>query len=83
MRPNGEFSVYQYFDGGSYECVLEFVDAKTAVEKAKALTETVGARMGTTRRIVITDGADNTNFEWKFGEGVTFPKFDAEKGQYV
>ena len=69
----GEFSVCQFFADESYEYVIRFVDAETAVRKAKALTETVGARLGTTKRIIIADGGDCTNFEWQFGQGVTFP----------
>jgi len=71
---DGEFSVYVFFPDGSYEAVLRWVDAKTAVEKAKSQTETIGARIGTTQRIIITDGGDITVFEWRFGEGVTYPK---------
>jgi hypothetical protein len=71
---DGEYSVWQFFPDDSYEPVLRRVDARTAVERAKRLTETVGARIGTTRRVIITDGGDCTCFEWKFGEGVTFPK---------
>jgi hypothetical protein len=73
---DGEFSVYQFFPDESYEEVLRFTDAKTAVETAKRLTESLGGRLGTTRRIIITDGGDFTCFEWKHGEGVTFPPRD-------
>lgn len=73
MSGDGEFSVYQFFANDSYEEVLRFVDAKTAVEQAHRLTTSIGGRIGTTRRVIITDGGDSTCFEWKFGEGVTFP----------
>lgn len=69
----GEFSVYQFFPDDSYEAVLRRVDPETAIKTAKALTESVGARIGTTKRIIVTDGGDCTNLEWKFGEGVVFP----------
>lgn len=69
---SGEFSVYQFFPDDSYERVLSFVDGETAVRTAKQLSESVGARIGSTRRIIITDGGDCTCFEWKHGEGVTF-----------
>lgn len=72
MREN-EFSVCQFFQDGRYEYVRRYVGAKEAVETAKRYTESVGARLGTTVRVIITDGDDNTNFEWKFGEGVTYP----------
>jgi hypothetical protein len=78
----GEFSVYQFFPDDSYEKVLHFVDAETAVTQARRLTGTLGARMGTTRRIIITDGGDCTVFDWKFGEGRTWspPELLAEEG---
>jgi hypothetical protein len=68
-----EFSVYQFFPGGSYERAASFVTAETAVKTAKRLTETVGARLGVVERVIITDGGDDTVFEWKPGEGVTYP----------
>lgn len=67
-----EFSVYQFFPDDSYEEVLRFVDAETAVKTAKQLTESIGGRIGTTQRVIITDGGDCTCFEWQFGKGVTF-----------
>lgn len=62
---SGEFSVWQFFMDETSERVLQNVDARTTVEKAKALTLTVGGRIGTTARIIITDCHDNTCFEWK------------------
>ena len=70
---SAEFSVYQFFSDKSYEEVARLIEAKEAVELAKRLTESVGGRLGTTRRVLITDGEDFTAFEWKFGEGVVFP----------
>ena len=70
---HGEFSVYQFFPDEVYERVVEFVDAETAVKTARRCTESVGARLGMTRRVIITDGGDYTVFEWKHGEGITFP----------
>ena len=52
----GEFSVYQFFLGDSYEEVARFIDAESAVRLAKQLTESVGAKIGSTRRVIITDG---------------------------
>lgn len=67
------FSVYQFFPDGSYERVRDHVEAEEAVQAATHYTTSVGARLGTTTRVIITDGWDCTNFEWKFGEGVVFP----------
>lgn len=70
---DGEFSVYQFFPNDQYEEVLRFVDGETAVLAAKRLTESLGGRLGTTLRVIITDGWDFVCFEWKHGEGVVFP----------
>lgn len=68
----GEFNVVQFFEDGSSEYVRRRVDAETAVVVAHHYCNSVGAKIGTTVRVIITDGGDCTNFEWKFGEGVTF-----------
>jgi hypothetical protein len=68
-----EFSVYQFFPGGCHERAASFVDADTAVHIALRLSQTVGARLGVVDRIIITDCGDFTVFEWKPGEGVTYP----------
>lgn len=69
---DGEFSVYQEFEDGMQECVRTRVDAESAVMAAKHYTESVGAQIGTTKRVFITDGGDYTYFEWKHGKGITF-----------
>jgi hypothetical protein len=69
----GEFSVAQFFQDGTYEYVRRYVDAEEAVTAAKHYTTSVGAQLGTTVRVIITDGGDFTNFEWQFGKGVTYP----------
>jgi hypothetical protein len=74
----GEFSVCQFFEDGSYEYTNRWIDAETAVQRAKVLTTTVGAKLGTTRRVIITDGGDCCVFEWQYGKGVTFPPPDAK-----
>jgi hypothetical protein len=76
---HGEFSVCQFFKDGNYEYVRRFVGAQEAVETAKHYAESVGAKIGTTRRVIITDGGDCTNFEWKFGEGVVYPPNDGKQ----
>jgi hypothetical protein len=77
-----EFSVCQFFEDGSYEYVRRNVSAEEAVNAAKHYTTSVGARMGMTKRVIITDGGDCTNFEWKYGEGITYPPRNAA-GVYV
>jgi len=66
-----EFSVYQWFPDGSYEKVREFVSAEEAVAAAKFYTNNVAAKMGITKRVIITDGGDCVAWEWKEGK-ITF-----------
>jgi hypothetical protein len=69
-----EFSVCQFFEDGSYEYIIRFTDAKVAMNKAVDYTTNVAAKVGITKRVIITDGGDCICFEWKHGEGVTFPQ---------
>ena len=69
----GEFSVFQFFPDDTYERVREFVDAKEAVDAAHHYCNSVGAKLGTTKRVIITDSGDFTCFEWIYGKGVVFP----------
>jgi len=70
MTDHGEFSVYQFFLDETSERVESFVDPQTAVETACRLTRSVGAKMGTTARVI---SGDFTCFEWQAGKGVTYP----------
>jgi hypothetical protein len=67
------FSVYQFFANGSYERVRELVSAEEAVKAARHYTRNVASKLGMIERVIITDGGDDCCFEWKRGEGVTFP----------
>lgn len=67
------FNVVQFFPDGMYEYTDRNVDVSTAVDRALALSQTVGAKIGTTERVIITDSGDCTVFEWQFGKGITFP----------
>lgn len=69
----GEYSVYQFFEDGSYEKVRQGVSPEEAVNAAFHYCKSIAAQVGVTRRVIITDGGDFTNFEWKYGEGVVFP----------
>lgn len=70
---NGEFSVYQFFEDDSCERVREFVDEANAAAAFYHYTHSAGALIGTTVRVIITDGGDDTCAEWIRGEGVTYP----------
>jgi hypothetical protein len=68
-----EYSVVQFFEDGTYEYVRQFVSAEEAVNAAKHYCTSVGVKMGLVKRVIITDGGDCCCFEWKYGEGITFP----------
>jgi hypothetical protein len=65
------FSVCQFFVDGSYEYVRENVAAEEAVKAAQHYCNSVGAKLGFTKRVIIVDSGDCICFEWKDGE-VTF-----------
>jgi hypothetical protein len=68
-----EFSVYQFLAGDICERVRSFVSEEEAVKAAYHYTRNVAANLGITKRVIITDGGDDCCFEWKKGEGITFP----------
>lgn len=72
-QTDGEFSVCQFFADGNYEYVRRFVSDEEAVLTAITYSTNVAAKLGTTVRVIITDGGDMTNWEWKRGEGIVFP----------
>lgn len=69
----GEFSVCQFFADGRYEYVRRFVSAEEAMKGFIHYSTSVAARMGITDRVIITDGGDCINMEWKFSKGLTYP----------
>ena len=79
MSGRDEFSVWQFFSNGEYERVREYVSVQEAVRAVRHYTDNVAAKLGITNRVIITDGGDDICFEWKHGEGVTFPPELARK----
>jgi hypothetical protein len=73
-----EFSVYQFFRDETHERVHVDVSGQEALAAFYRLIASPGARTGTTRRVIIIDGGDCTNFEWRHGEGVVFPRVMSE-----
>jgi hypothetical protein len=69
----GEFSVWWWDADGSQHEELRFVNGETAVQRAHTLTHGPASLVGIVQRVIITDGGDCINFEWKHGEGVVFP----------
>lgn len=68
MSGEKEFSVCQFFKDDSYEYVRRWVSAEQAVEASLHFVTSVAARLGMVKRVIITDGGDNTCFEWKHGK---------------
>jgi hypothetical protein len=65
-----EFTVHQFYADECCERVLELVDRATAMAHATRLIGSVGALLGTTVRVVVTDSAEETVFDWKSSEGM-------------
>lgn len=68
-----KFSVYQFFMDGSYELIVHQVLVEVAARVAVSTATSIGGKIGTTVRVIIVDGGDQINWEWKYGEGVVFP----------
>lgn len=69
----GEYNVCQFFVDESYEYVVRNVGPEEAIQTAIQLCRSVGAKLGTTKRVIITDGGDHCNWEWIHGQGIVFP----------
>lgn len=67
------FNVCQFFKDGTYEYVRKNVTAEEAMKAFAHYTNSVGAKLGFTKRVIVTDGGDCINAEWKLGEGYTYP----------
>ena len=74
-----EYSVCLFFQDGNYEYVQRFVFAHEAAEAAVHYATSIGAKLGYVQRVIITDGGDEINFEWKYGEGIIFPPRASER----
>jgi len=68
-----EFNVCQFFTDGTYEYVRRNVMPLEALQAFRHYTNNVAVNMGVVERVIITDGGDDTNAEWKKGVGYTFP----------
>jgi hypothetical protein len=68
-----KFRVWTFFVDGSYSSDGNWIDAESAVTRAKGITESVGARMGIIDEVRIVDRGDDTVFHWTKDKGVVFP----------
>lgn len=68
----GEFAVVQWFDRDTYEYVRRGCGGEEAVKAFRHYCTSVGAKLGTTIRVIIEDGGGCINAEWLRDEGITF-----------
>jgi hypothetical protein len=68
-----QFSVCRFSADGTYAYVARWIDLYEAVKVLRRCTEDFDSQVGSTTRIIITDGGDLINLEWQYGEGITFP----------
>lgn len=78
---HGQYSVCQFFTdpglvGMEYEYVRQHVSAKEAGEAFKHYINNVATMLGVVNRVIITDGGDCVNAEWRLGEGIVFPPLE-------
>lgn len=74
QKRGGQYSVYAWTFDDVEERVAAYVDAGTALAVAHGLVANVGAKLGFTSRVMITDGSDRSVFEWEHGMGVIWPE---------
>ena len=67
------FNVVQFFADGSQELALVSEPADKAVPTAVSLASSVGAQIGNTKTVIITDSTDKINWHWEYGQGIVFP----------
>lgn len=67
------YNVVQFFANDMHEYVRRNVSAQEAVDAARHYCTSIGAKLGTTVKVIITDDGDYTNFQWEFGKGITYP----------
>jgi hypothetical protein len=79
-----EFSVYWWDKDGTQHEELRLVSAEEAVKAAKRLTEGPDSQAGIVRRVIVTDGEDYCNYEWRDGrvtwDGRELPGDDDDYG---
>lgn len=75
MSDEGEtFSVVQWFENGVYEYVRRNISMEHAMDAATHYCTCVGAKLGTTVRVIIEDGSGWCVFEWERAKGIVHPK---------
>lgn len=73
MTEAREYSVVKFKDDGCHQYEEVLVDVATAKETFDRVKNSLGARVGTIVRIVITDGSNTPCLQWSPGQGTTLP----------
>lgn len=76
------YSVYYQSNealGSIRECECSGVSFEEALKWFKHHTTNVTANMGWTKRVIIVDNEDYIVGEWKFGQGIVWPKVVEDK----
>jgi hypothetical protein len=68
------YNVVQWFPNEVYEYVRRGVTLEEAWRAAQHYCTFVGAKVGTTVRVMIEDGGGSCVLEWKREEGIVFPE---------
>lgn len=68
-----EFSVWKFYADGTNTPIHRFIGPLKAVTSAMECMNSEDALSGKIVKVIITDGGDFTNFEWRHGEGVIDP----------
>jgi len=67
------FNVVQFFEGNLSDYICRGVSPEDAMRTLGDYSRRPAAKIGIIKRLIVTDGGDCTNAEWRFGEGFTFP----------
>jgi hypothetical protein len=70
---SGEFNVVWWDPDGRHYYEKRFCGAEEAIRTAVSLTRRPAAMIGIIKRVIITDGGDCINWEWKDGK-VVYPE---------
>jgi hypothetical protein len=73
MSTDNQYSVCIFLPNDYHEYVRRYVSSDEAMQTFMMYTHNPAAMIGLTNRVIITDGMDCINAEWKFGEGLVFP----------
>ena len=73
MTGRAEFSVVEFGDDDKHAYIERAMKGRDAVELAAKCCRRSAHPDSGVHRVIITDGGDNTVFEWKRGVGITFP----------